>query len=872
MWYKRTSDEVYEEFKTSINGLSEVDAAERLKIQGKNVLPKNKEITIWNVIFEQFANPIVIILLIAIVMSAFIGEFIDAVFIIFVILIDVVLGTIQEWKAVNSAALLESALSVKTKVIRSGKEMEIDSSLLVTGDIVLLESGDKVTADMRIVYSNNLTIDESILTGESIANEKSVNKINHDCVINDQANMAFAGTSVIRGRGKCVVVSTKDHTEFGKIAATVINTKNEKSPLVVRMEKFTHDISRLIILICLLLIMILFFKGYAPREVFFIAVALSVSAIPEGLPVSMTMCLTIASGKMLKRNVLVKKLNSVESLGSCTIIASDKTGTLTLNEQTAKLILFPSGKSHNVLGSGYNDNGKISNMNAQVKELCYLGYINNESKLEKIENNWKYHGDSIDVAFKALAYKAGITEGKNIISNIPYESENKYSATFYKEKDNYCTVKGSLETVLSFCDSMLVGKINKKINKELILEQNIELASKGYRVLAIAKGKVPNKKNYSEKDIKKLTFLGLVGFIDPLREDAKKSIKSCQKAGIKTLMITGDHPLTSFVIAKELGIIKNEIEVTTGEEIQEYINKGIEDLAKFVNEKRVFSRVTPIQKYEIVNAFKYNGEFIAVTGDGVNDAPAIKTANIGIAMGSGTDVAKETSTMIITDDSFSSIVAGVEEGRIAYGNVRKIIYMLLSCGVAEVLFFLLSIIFGYPIPLIAIQLLWINLVTDGIQDVALAYEKKNYDVMSLPPRKPDEKIFNRQLVEEILLSGTYIALVVFITWIYLLDFKGISENSARGYILLLMVFMQNFHVFNCRSETESAFKIPLKNNYFIVLAIAVVLILQTIVSEVPFFSHLLKTENIPINDAIVLVFLAIPIVFVMNIYKKYKKE
>ncbi|NLA33068.1 MAG: HAD-IC family P-type ATPase [Mollicutes bacterium] len=872
MWYRKSIEEVYDHFKTSKQGLSSIDASERLKVQGKNVLPKSNEITLFKVILDLFNNPIIYILLVAIVLSLILGEYVDAIFIIVVILLDVFLGTHQEWRAVNSASLLEESLKLKVNVIRDGKEIEIDSEDLVTGDLVVLDSGDKIAADLRIVESYNLATDESALTGESSPEEKDNKALLKEIIISDQTNMLFAGTSVMRGRAKAVVVATKDQTEFGKIASTVINSAQEKSPLVLRMEKFTKDIGRMIILISLVLVGVLFYKGMAPREVFFIVVALSVSAIPEGLPVAMTMCLTIASNKMLKKNVLVKKLNSVESLGSCTVIASDKTGTLTLNEQTAKVIMFPDGVKHEITGIGYNDNGKVKKENNKTKEISKLGFINNEAVLEKEDGSWVSHGDSIDIAFKALGYKSGIKEMPEITYMFPYESEKKYSAVFYQEKEQFVTVKGSLEIVLNFCTNVESGKTKKRINKKKILELNENLAKEGYRVIAIAKGKVKKKKEYKEKDLKSLTFVGLVGFIDPLREDAKEAIRKCNQAGIKTLMITGDHPLTSYVIAKELGIVKSQDEVATGEDVDEHFKEGIEGLAQFVKTKKVFSRVTPIQKFNIVNAYKHLGEFIAVTGDGVNDAPALRTANIGIAMGSGTDVAKETSTMIITDDSFSSIVSGVEEGRIAFSNVRKIIYMLLSCGVAEILFFFLAIIFGYPIPLVAIQLLWLNLVTDGIQDVALAYEKKNYDVMAEPPRKPSERVFNRLLAEETLLSGLYMALVVFLTWIFLIDFRGMEIKLARGYILLLMVFMQNVHVFNCRSERDSAFSIPIKNNYFIVVAIIIVLGIQTLVSEVPFLSHILKVEPIPIKSAIVLFVLALPIIAVMDTYKAIKKN
>lgn len=873
MWYKKTVQEVFNEFSTSGKGLTDVDANERLKIQGKNVLPKGETETLFKLFVSQFIDPIIIILIVTIALSMIIGEYLDAFFITLVILLDAFLGTFQEWRAVNNAALLQNMLKDQVKVIRSGVEKIIDSEELVTGDVVVLESGEKITADLRIIEAYNLTIDEASLTGESIATEKQVKEIVENTVINNQNNMVFAGTSVVRGRGMGVVVASKEYTEFGKIADKVINAKSEKSPLVLRMDKFTKDISKITVFISLALVIVLYFKGYAPRELFFVVVALAISAIPEGLHLAMTMCLTIASNKMMKKNVLVKKLNSVESLGSCTIIASDKTGTLTFNEQTAKIIMLPNKTKHSITGSGYNADGKVLKENVQTKEISFLGFINNESFLEKDDKEWIHHGDSIDVAFKALGYKSKIKLKTKIIFHIPYESENKYSAVFYEDKDRFSTAKGSVETIVGFCNKMQVGKTTAKINLKLINEQNEELARKGYRVIAVAKGKVRNnQRKFSNKDLKGMTFIGLVGFIDPLRPDAKKAIRQCHLAGIKTIMITGDHPLTSYTIAKELGILKKESEVVTGDELDKYIHEGTESLATFIKNKKVFSRVTSIQKYEIVNAYKFLGEFIAVTGDGVNDAPALKTANIGIAMGSGTDVAKETSTMVIADDSFASIVNGVEEGRVAYSNVRKIIYMLLSCGVAEILFFFFAIIFGYPLPLLAIQLLWLNLVTDGIQDVALAYEKKNDDVMNEKPRRPDEKIFNKLLIQEILLSGVYMALAVFLCWIFLIDVRGIPVDNARGYILLLMVFMQNVHVFNCRSETKSAFKIPIKNNYFIVISIVLVLLIQLIVSEIPFLAHILKTESVPWKDTLVLIALALPIVIIMDLFKSINEK
>ena len=411
---------------------------------------------------------------------------------------------------------------------------------------------------------------------------------------------------------------------------------------------------------------------------------------------------------------------------------------------------------------------------------------------------------------------------------------------------------------------MKVGEKTVKIDKELLKEQNESLASSGYRVIAIASSE--------SKTLKKMTFIGLVAFIDPIREDVKESINECKTAGIKVIMITGDHPLTAYSIAKDLNLVETFNEVTTGQEVDEYLEKGQKEFDKFLKTKKVFTRVTPLNKLEIVESLKRQGEFVAVTGDGVNDAPALKSANIGIAMGSGTDVAKETSSMIILDDSFKSIVLGIKEGRNAYSNIRKISYMLLSCGVAEVLFFLLAIILDMPMPLVAIQLLWLNIVTDGLQDFALSFEKAESNIMKEPPRNPKETLFNKVLAKEVLISGISIGLIVFIVWIYLINNLNMQISSARGYIMTLMVFIQNMHVLNCRSEKESIFKTPLKTNPLIIFSILSALILQIVFSEIPFLSNFLQTTSIPISHMLLLFAISTIIILIMEIYKLIEKK
>lgn len=873
-------EELLNELDTSLNGLTSDEVVNRKEKYGINELPRKKKDSIPKIFIMQFANSITIIMIVAAILSFIIHEVTDAVAIVFIIMVDAIMGTIQEWRANKSAEALADMIKARAQVIRNGKEEEIDASELTVGDIVLLQSGVKVSADARIINCNNLTIEEAVLTGESLASHKNCIPAEKEVSISDAKNMVFAGTSVITGRATAVVTSIGSNTEIGKIATKVINTEETPSPLTIRMAKFTKQVSALIVGISLILLVVLSLTGVSIEEIFMTVVGLAVSAMPEGLPLALTLALTIGSSRMGKRNVIVKKLNAVESLGSCTVIASDKTGTLTVNEQTAKKIVLPNECIYEISGTGYNDDGKIDGDNEYIKsviDIAKYGALNNEAGLSKIDGKWNSYGDSIDIAFLALGKKAKIDiKSVKKLASIPYESENKYSAVFFEEDNKkYCSVKGSIETIFEFCDSMLDGNGVVSLDKEKILKQNEKLAGDGYRVIALAANTIDNFENkeyYQKEDIPKLIFLGLVAFIDPIRKEVKDSIDECKTAGIKVVMVTGDHPLTAFCIAKELGLATNFEEVATGSEIEEELSKGKESFDKYINSKSVFTRVTPIQKLEIVEAYKRNGEFVAVTGDGVNDAPAIKAANIGIAMGSGSDVAKETSNMIIIDDNFKSIVSGIEEGRNAYANIRKVVYMLISCGFAEVLFFTLSIAFGMPIPLAAVQLLWLNLVTDGLQDLALSFEKGEKGVMKEKPRDPKESLFDKLLIQEIIVSGLFIGLIVFVVWIFLLNVIHMEVASARGYVMALMVFMQNIHVFNCRSEKESVFKIKMFSNWFVPFAVFSSIILQILIMEIPFLSHIMKTESISWDRMLLLLIISLPILFIMEVFKAYKRN
>ena len=743
-------------------------------------------------------------------------------------------------------------IKIDAKVRRENESRKIDSENIVVGDIVLLESGDKVPADLRLIETNELAIDESILTGESIPKEKDSTLNRTDTELADRTNIAYAGSIVTKGRGIGIVLAVAKDTEFGKVADKVLVSQETKSPLVTRMDKFTKQISIGFILLASILSFVLFSKGYEVSDIFATVVALTVSAIPEGLSIAMTIVLSLASARMAKKHVIVKKLDAVESLGSCSRIATDKTGTLTANQQTAKRIVLPNGCVSYAKGIGYNDigevefdNGTSESSKLQVQELAHLGLLNNEASLSFKNEKWIHHGDAIDTAFLALAYKLNLTKKEEILQRIPYESKQKYSAVVYEQNhDIFVTLKGATEKILEFCDSMYIEGKKERLDSQKIIQQANELSKEGFRVISIAKGlQSQNQKNkkFSESSIPPLTFIGMVAFVDPIREDVVEAIQRCKKAGIKVSMLTGDHPLTANSIANRL---------------------EIDD---------VHARVSPMDKLEIVENYKEQGDFIAVTGDGVNDTPALKAANIGIAMGSGTDIAKETGNMILADDNFSSIVNGIEEGRKSYNNIRKVIYLLLSTGFSEIFLFVFAIFLNLPIPLVAIQLLWLNLISNGIQGGALAFENDIEDVMSKKVKKKEEKIFNKLMINEIFLSSFIMAVVEFIVYLYLIQVKHYDMTLIRTYMLTLMVFMENIHIFNCRSESKSIFQIPLSNNKFLMFSILITSIIQILIVSTNYFSSFLGLTTLTISQIGFLLLLTIPVILVMEVFKTVRR-
>ncbi|MDD4815740.1 MAG: HAD-IC family P-type ATPase [Clostridia bacterium] len=873
-------EEVFTATNSGLEGLTTVEAENRLAKNGKNELPQKAKKSILTILLRELSNPIIILLLFASVFSFITNALIDAFVIIGIISIDAIIGTVQEKRAENIADSLMDLIKIQVKVLRDSEKGLLGSKNLVVGDIVFLESGDKISADMRIIDCKNLKVDESLLTGESANAEKNINFCEKSAHLSERKNMLYAGSSVITGRAMAVVVETGFNTEIGNIAEKIASVKDEKSPLAIRIKKFSKQITVAVAIVALVIFAVLYFQGNNFNLIFLAVIALAVSAIPEGLPLAVTMALSVASNKMSKVNVVVKNLNAVESLGSCTVIASDKTGTLTLNEQTAKLIVLPDGEEFEITGSGYNNEGKVlpnakSNL-AHAEEIGLMGVLNNEAKLYKKNNEFKNFGDSIDVAFLSLGMKLGLDKKDyTLTERISYESEKKYSAVFYqKDNQNYCTAKGSIEKIISLCGKMKMNDKIVELDKNNLIKMHEKLARKGFRVIALAQGE--HISELLEENISDLTFLGMVGFIDPIRNESKNAVENCYKAGIKVVMITGDHPLTAYAIAKEIGVAKNKNQITNGTEVEKYFNLGEIAFDKFIKTKTVFSRVTPIEKLNIVNSLKRMGEFVAVTGDGVNDAPAIKTAHIGIAMGSGTDVAKETADMIITDDNFNSIVQGVKEGRNAYSNIRKVTYFLLSGAFAEILFFLFSIAINLPIPLLAIQLLWINIITNGLQDIALSFEKAEKNIMQEKPRSTKESLFSKSLFIEVGVSGLFMGLLVFGVWFYLIDILQMEEIYARSLTMALMIFLENFQGFNCRSETESVFSIPIFSNKIFFVSVISAIVLQIIIMEIDSLSTLLGLTSVSYFDMLLLLALSTVIVVVMELYKlvirKHRKQ
>jgi Ca2+-transporting ATPase len=812
------------------HGLDGAEVARRQQEYGFNLLPRAKPPTLLRIALRQFESPLIYVLLLAAAVSLFLQEFSDAGFIFLVLLINAIIGTWQEYTAQRSAEALSKLVAMRARVYRDGDTRVVDAEDLVPGDIVLLESGVKVPADLRLVESHGLECNESLLTGEVLPVRKRPEAIlARGCPLGDRVNLAFGGTIVTHGRARGVVVATGLATALGEIASTVLGGESSKPPLMVRMERFTTRIAIFIGGSVLLMAAVALWRGMVWHEIFFLAVALAVSAIPEGLPVAMTVALAVGTERMVRRSVIVRRLIAVESLGSCTYIATDKTGTLTVNQMTLRQLRFPNQGATTVTGEGLVPDGLIlppgdadpDAHERHVGRLALAGTLANEAFYGKRENEWVYSGDAVDAALLVFAHKARIHqpdlhERYPEIATIPFEPENRFSASLNRvDGKHLVSLKGAVETVLGMCDRMIADDGDVALVPEEILAQADAMAHEGYRVLALAGGVADDAgpDSFTRAQLRGLSFLGLVGMIDPLRPEVEDAVTACRRAGIQVAMITGDHPVTALSIARDLEMAEDMEHVVTGAQLVEAMKEGgAEALDRVTRGARVFARVEPRQKLEVVQSLTRNGHYVAVTGDGANDAPALQYAHVGVAMGrGGTDVAREAADIILADDNFASVVAGVEEGRVAYANVRKVIFLLISTGAAEIVLFALALAAGLPLPLGAVQLLWLNLVTNGIQDVALAFEPAEGGEMKRPPRSPRESIFNRLMLERVALSAITIGGITFALFWWLIK-NGYSESEARNTCLLLMVLFENIQALNSRSETLSVFRHnPLRN-------------------------------------------------------------
>lgn len=839
--HSRHIDEMFALLSSSRHGLTHDESLARLERYGPNLLPQPKPPSLATLFIRQFASPLIYILIAAALLSMVVQDWSDALFIGAVLVINALIGTLQERSAGRAATALQHLVPSQCRVLREGETYEIPSSGLVPGDIILLESGDRIPADIRLVSENGLRVDESLLTGESIAVSKNPQSTwPENASIGDRANMLFAGTMVDRGRALGLVVDTATATELGKISQEVLEQEPSRPPLMVRMESLSRWISVAMSGVILAMVAVAIMRGMPIIETILFGVALAVAAIPEGLPVAITVALAVALQRMAKRHVIIRKLVAVEALGSCTIIAADKTGTLTINRLTATRVVTPDEHIWEIGGKGLEPEGSFIHVGGGPSEeersllerICRASVLaGNEGFLGRRDGSWSSHGDAVDVALLVMAHKAGIVKAEELnnypqLADVPFESGRLFAASLNNvEGQPTAFVKGGLERILPMCSHMATAAGSMPVSQTQIEQQAYSLSNSGFRVLAVASGPIELEpgQTFSEEHLQRLTLLGLIGMEDPLREEAKSAIRQCREAGVRVAMVTGDHPDTAFSIAKALEIARERSDIVTGPEL--HACRDTAELDAIVKRISVFARVEPQQKFEIVRSLLRDGHFAAVTGDGANDAPALNAASVGVAMGqSGTDVARETADIIITDDNISSIVAGIEEGRIAYANIRKVVFLLFATGGAELVLCTLTLLAGMPLPLVAVQLLWLNLVTNGIQHVGLAFEPAEGDELRRRPRPPGEAVFNRPMIEQVGLSSLVMGAVAFgyFAW---LSSHGIALEEARNHTLLLMVLFENVHVFNCRSETRSLFShSPMRNSMLLSVVVSALLI------------------------------------------------
>jgi len=873
-WHTKDVDDILKKLDSSSQGIDEKEAELRLKKYGFNEFIEKRRITPFLIFLRQFKSFLIIILLVATLISVLIGRIIDATVIFALVLINAILGFVQEYRAEKSMQALKGLVVPKAKVIRDGHEKEIPARKLVPGDIILLEEGDRIPADARLIETFELKVDESNLTGESVPVAKREVVLN-DVQLAERTNMAFMGTLVVYGRAKAVVVSTGMQTEIGEIAG-MIQVGERETPLQLKLVEFGKWLALVTLTIAGMVFALGFFRGQNIFDMFLTSIALAVSAVPEGLPVIVTITLAIGVQRMAREKAIIRKLSAVETLGSTTVICSDKTGTMTTNEMTVRKI-YTNDRIIEVTGVGFEPHGKFLLEGKEVsleeedefKLLLRISSMCNDATLSK-DGGWHAIGDPTDGALVVLASKAGMWQEEMKkeyprTAELPFSSERKMMTTIHSaSKETVAYAKGAPETILDKCSHILKNSkttaLTKK-EKDKILDELNRMADEGLRTLALAYKKLPDKdfgQNVVEKD---LIFVGLVGMIDPPRNETKNAIGLCKQAGIKVVMITGDHKNTAVAVAKEIGLLEEGKKILAGEELD---NLDDIDLNEIIEDVSVFARVSPRHKVRIVNALKQKGHVVAVTGDGVNDAPALKDAHIGVAMGiKGTDVAKEASEMVLADDNFATIINAVEEGRGIYDNIRKFIRYVLSVNFSEIFFIGITTLARLPLPLLPIQILWINLLTDGVPALALTVDPKDPDIMKKKPRNPKEGVLHGMKL--FILGASSLALLTelgIFVWTCTGGFAYTCTAGTPSYLKAMTmafttaIMFELFFVFNCRSETKSFFRMNLLTNKRLILGVFITALLHLMILYVPFFNPYFGTVPLGISDWLIILLLA----------------
>ena len=896
-WYDKSVEFVAKTLKVDVEkGLSSKEAEDRVAEYGYNELKEKEKETIFQKVLNQLKDFLTIILIVASVVSFAVGEGADAIVIIAIVVVNAFLGVMQEGKAEKALEALKKMSAPNAKSVRNGKVEIVPSKNLVPGDMVVFEAGDVIPADIRIIDSANLKIEEASLTGESVPAEKDAKaELTGDVGIGDRINMAYMSTVVTYGRGKGIVVETGANTEMGKIADKIQEIDNEATPLQRKLDQLGKWLGILCIAVCIMVFAVGLLRGGTLLEMFMTSVSLAVAAIPEGLSAVVTIVLALGMKKMVSRNAIVRRLLAVETLGCVDVICSDKTGTLTQNEMTVKKV-YTYGNIFDVTGQGYDPAGKflVEDKEINIKDykdiqlLLPAGVLCNDAAIEKREDGqWGILGDPTEGAFTVAGLKGGYSrEDMNKKypreAELPFDSDRKMMSTFHKGfmEGIVSFTKGAPDIILDRCTKIYIDgevlELNEQM-KENISAANSSFANMALRELACAYRQYPDLPEDISSDTveKDMIFIGLMGMIDPARPEAKDAIEVCTTAGIKPVMITGDHRDTAVAIAKDLQLMKEGDGVLTGGEIDALSDF---EFAKAVETTSVYARVSPENKVRIVETLRKNGHIASMTGDGVNDAMALKKADIGVAMGiTGTDVAKGTADIVLTDDNFASIVHAVEEGRIIYSNIRKFVFFLLSCNVGEILIVFLALLLNIPTPLIPIQLLWLNLVTDSFPALALGTEKGESDIMTQKPRKAEEPIIDKSMIAGILVQS--VALVVAVLGVYILvlnrypDYATNPEHLkiARTYAFVTLILAEVLRSFSSRSEKESIFKIGVFSNKTLNYATILCFFLLAIVIYVPFLRPIFETVKLNLFDCeIILAFCLIPLA-AGEIYKVIKR-